>query len=62
MLPRQILADSHVEKDVATQYILLDGVIEDPVGMEGSGLGNWTGPFKRGAAGDTAPLTEIIDL
>jgi hypothetical protein len=25
----------------------MDRVIEDPVGMEGSGLGNWTGPFSR---------------
>jgi len=35
-------------KIIATQYISLDGVIQDPVGMEGSGLGDWTGPFKRG--------------
>jgi dihydrofolate reductase len=39
-------------KIIATQYISLDGVIEDPVGMEGSGLGNWTGPFSRGPEGD----------
>ncbi len=39
-------------KIIATQYILLDGVIEDPVGMENSGLGNWTGPFSRGPEGD----------
>jgi len=37
---------------IATQYISLDGVIEDPVGMENSGLGNWTGPFSRGSEGD----------
>jgi dihydrofolate reductase len=37
---------------IATQYISLDGVIEDPVGMENSGLGNWIGPFSRGPAGD----------
>ena len=30
---------------IATNYISLDGVIEDPVGMENSGLGDWTGPF-----------------
>ena len=39
-------------KIIATQYISLDGVIEDPVGMENSGLGNWTGPFSRGPEGD----------
>ena len=37
---------------VVTQYVSLDGVIEDPVGMESSGLGNWTGPFARGPEGD----------
>lgn len=37
---------------IATQYMSLDGVIEDPVGMENSGLGDWTGPFSRGPAGD----------
>jgi hypothetical protein len=36
------------KKIVVTEYISLDGVIEDPVGMENSGLGNWTGPFSRG--------------
>lgn len=39
-------------KLIATQYISLDGVIEDPVGMEQSGLGDWTGPFDRGPEGN----------
>lgn len=46
-------------KIVATEYISLDGVIEDPVGMENSGLGNWTGPFNRGAEGDQFKLEEL---
>lgn len=41
-----------MSKVIATQYISLDGVIEDPVGMENSGLGDWTGPFTRGPEGD----------
>lgn len=41
-----------MSKIIATQYISLDGVIEDPVGMENSGLGNWIGPFARGQEGD----------
>lgn len=45
---------------VVTEYISLDGVIEDPVGMEGSGLGNWTGPFSRGPEGDQFKLDEIL--
>jgi dihydrofolate reductase len=44
--------DGNMSKIIATQYISLDGVVEDPVGMEGSGLGNWTGPFTRGPEGD----------
>jgi dihydrofolate reductase len=48
------------KKIVVTNYISLDGVIEDPVGMENSGLGNWTGPFKRGPAGDKFKLDELF--
>jgi dihydrofolate reductase len=44
---------------IATNYVSLDGVIEDPVGMENSGLGDWTGPFSRGPAGDRFKLEEL---
>jgi hypothetical protein len=44
-------------KIVATQYISPDGVIEDTVGIENSGLGNWTGPSARGSSGDR-PATD----
>ena len=44
---------------VVTQYMSLDGVIEDPVGMEDSGLGDWTGPFTRGPAGDAFKQEEL---
>jgi dihydrofolate reductase len=47
-------------KLVISQYVSLDGVIEDPVGMEGSGLGDWTGPFKRGPDGDTFKVAELF--
>src|ERR1700730_16073767 len=46
---------------IATNYVSLDGAIEDPVGMENSGLGNWTGPFKRGSEGDKFKLDELSD-
>ena len=45
---------------VVTDYISLDGVIEDPVGKEDSGLGNWTGPFSRGPEGDQFKLNELL--
>jgi dihydrofolate reductase len=47
-------------KIVVTEYISLDGVIEDPVGMEDSGLGNWTGPFSRGPEGDRFKHEELL--
>ena len=47
-------------KLVISQYVSLDGVTEDPVGMEGSGLGDWTGPFKRGPDGDAFKLAELF--
>jgi dihydrofolate reductase len=47
-------------KPVVTQYISLDGVIEDPVGMENSGLGDWTGPFQRGPEGDAFKIGELF--
>lgn len=46
-------------KIIATQYMSLDGVIEDPVGMEDSGLGDWTGPFSRGPVGDKFKEDEL---
>ena len=39
-------------KLIVSDYVTLDGVVQDPVGMENSGLGNWIGPYSRGPAGD----------
>ncbi|TCR70548.1 dihydrofolate reductase family protein [Bosea sp. BK604] len=47
-------------KLVVAQYMSLDGVIEDPVGMEDSGLGNWVGPFSRGPEGDRFKHEELM--
>lgn len=46
---------------IATDYVSLDSVIEDPVGMENSGLGDWTGPFTRGPEGDRFKLEELVN-
>lgn len=48
-------------KLIVTEYVSLDGVIEDPVGMEESGLGDWTGPYKRGPSGDAFKHRELIE-
>ena len=47
-------------KLVLSCYTSLDGVIQDPVGMENSGLGNWTGAFDRGPEGDNAMHEELM--
>lgn len=47
-------------KIIVSQYISLDGAIEDPVGMENSGLGDWTGPFTRGPDGDKFKRAELF--
>lgn len=48
------------KKIIVTEYISLDGVIEDPAGMENSGLGNWTGPSSRGPEGDRFKFEELL--
>ena len=48
-------------KLVVSVYISLDGVVQDPVGMENSGLGNWVGPFTRGPEGDEIMRQELWD-
>ena len=50
-----------MRKIIASQYLSLDGVLEDPVGMEGSGLGDWVGPFTRGPKGDAFKHSELFD-
>jgi dihydrofolate reductase len=47
-------------KVIVADYVSLDGVIEDPVGMENSGLGDWTGPFSRGPEGDKFKHEELF--
>ncbi|SMF03654.1 Dihydrofolate reductase [Xaviernesmea oryzae] len=47
-------------KIIVSQYISLDGVIQDPVGMENSGLGDWIGPFTRGPQGDRFKHDELF--
>jgi dihydrofolate reductase len=46
-------------KLVVSVYISLDGVVQDPVGMENSDLGNWVGPYSRGPEGDELMRQEL---
>ena len=44
---------------VATEFVSLDGVMEDPGGAEGFTHGGWTFRFDRGAEGDRFKLDEL---
>jgi dihydrofolate reductase len=44
---------------VVTEFISLDGVIEDPGGAEGYRHAGWTFTFERGEAGDLFKLQEL---
>jgi dihydrofolate reductase len=46
---------------VVTEFISLDGVIEDPGGSEHSKHGAWTFKFKRGEDGDKFKLDETLN-
>ena len=44
---------------VVTEFVSLDGVMEDPGGAEGFEHGGWTFRFNRGAEGDQFKLDEL---
>ena len=45
---------------VVSQFMTLDGVIEDPGGAEGFERGGWAFKFERGADGDRFKLDEVM--
>src|ERR1700738_3919217 len=45
---------------VVTEFISLDGVIEDPGGAEGDAHGGWSFKFDRGAEGDKFKFDELV--
>jgi dihydrofolate reductase len=46
---------------VVTEFVSLDGVMEDPGGREHSKLGAWTFKFNRGEEGDKFKLDETLN-
>lgn len=46
---------------VATEFVSLDGVMEDPGGAEDFTHGGWTFRFERGAEGDRFKLEELME-
>jgi dihydrofolate reductase len=47
-------------KVVVSQFVTLDGVVEDPGGSEGFERGGWAFQFDRGAEGDKFKLDEVM--
>jgi dihydrofolate reductase len=48
-------------KIVVTEFISLDGIVEDPGGAEGFEHGGWTFAIDRGAEGDKFKLDELFE-
>ncbi len=46
---------------VVSEFVTLDGVMEDPGGAEGFSRGGWAFQFNRGPAGDKFKLDEVMD-
>src|SRR3954453_5111507 len=46
---------------VVTEFISLDGVVEDPGGAEDFRHGGWSFEFERGAEGDKFKLDEALE-
>ena len=46
---------------IVTEFVSLDGVMEDPGGAEGFGHGGWSFEISRGDEGDRFKLTETME-
>jgi len=46
---------------IVSEFVTLDGVMEDPGGAEGFDRGGWALQFERGAEGDRFKLDEVMD-
>jgi hypothetical protein len=45
---------------IVTEFISLDGVMEDPGGAEGTPFGGWAFKFERGPEGDKYKFDELM--
>ena len=45
---------------VVSEFVTLDGVMEDPGGADGTKHGGWSFQFDRGPVGDTFKLNELL--
>jgi dihydrofolate reductase len=50
-----------MRKIIVSEFVTLDGVMEDPGGAEKSERGGWAFQFERGPAGDKFKLDEVLE-
>jgi dihydrofolate reductase len=50
-----------MSKLVVSEFVTLDGVMEDPGGAEGFDRGGWAFRFERGPEGDRFKLDEVLE-
>jgi dihydrofolate reductase len=50
-----------MSKVVVSQFVTVDGVVEDPGGAEGFDRGGWAFKFDRGPEGDKFKLDEVME-
>jgi dihydrofolate reductase len=50
-----------MSKLVVSQFVTVDGVMDDPGGSEGSGYGGWAFQFDRGPDGNQFKLDEVME-
>ena len=50
-----------MRKVIVSQFVTVDGVIEDPGGAEGHDRGGWAFEFDRGPEGDKFKLDEVME-
>ncbi|HEX2707488.1 MAG TPA: hypothetical protein VHM66_05690 [Solirubrobacterales bacterium] len=50
-----------IARIVVTEFVSLDGVIEDPGGAEGFKHGGWTFEISRDEEGDKFKLDEVLE-
>jgi dihydrofolate reductase len=50
-----------MSKLIVSQFVTVDGVMEDPGGAEGFERGGWAFQFERGPEGDKFKLDEVME-
>ncbi len=50
-----------MRKIIVSEFVTLDGVMEDPGGAEKFERGGWAFQFERGLEGDKFKLDEVMD-